>query len=61
MVNVTIKTSDGKVYTDPKKIHIPRNESTKSFYKIVDAYIPDKNKKPIHNVSAEGRENLYKI
>lgn len=39
MGKVTIKTSDGKVYTDPSKIHIPRNEKTEMFYRIVDQYV----------------------
>lgn len=38
MGKVTIRTSDGKVYTDPSQIHIPRNEKTAMFYKIVDEY-----------------------
>lgn len=39
---VTITTHDGKVYTDPCQIHIPRNEITKVFYEMLDTYIPEK-------------------
>lgn len=39
-VTVTITTHDGKVYTDPNKIHIPRNSNTESFYRLLEAYIP---------------------
>lgn len=38
MGKVTIKTADGKVYTNPNDIHIPRNEKTEMFYRIVDKY-----------------------
>lgn len=41
---VTIRTSDGKVYTDPSKVHIPRNEKTAMFYKLVDQFKPDQEK-----------------
>lgn len=40
MAKVTIRTSDGKVYTDPSKIHIPRIEKYAEFYRIVDQYEP---------------------
>lgn len=40
MGKVTIKTADGKVYTNPGEIHIPRNEKTEMFYRIVDQYVP---------------------
>lgn len=40
MVKVTIRTSDGKVYTDPSEIHIPRNEKYEAFYRSVDQYEP---------------------
>jgi hypothetical protein len=36
--NVTIRTSDGRVYTDPSQIHIPRNEKNEMFYRIVDQF-----------------------
>lgn len=42
MGKVTIRTNDGKVYTDPRQIHIPRNEKTEMFYRIVDQYRPEK-------------------
>lgn len=32
---VTVRTSDGKTYTNPKDVHIPRNEKTESFYRMV--------------------------
>lgn len=41
---VTIKTSNGKVYTNPKDVHIARNEKTEMFYDIVMGY-PKKEKK----------------
>lgn len=42
---VTIRTSDGKVYTDPSKVFIPRNDKMAAFYRIVDEYKPkNKNK-----------------
>lgn len=37
-VKVTITTSDGKVYTDPSKIKIVRNENTESFYRMLENY-----------------------
>lgn len=43
-VKVTIKTSDGKVYTNPADVHIPRNEKTAMFYQLVDQYVPKKEK-----------------
>jgi hypothetical protein len=48
---VTIRNNDGKVYKDPKKIHISRNEKTEMFYRIVDQYVPkqfseDKSRQP---------------
>lgn len=39
-VTVTITTHDGKVYTDPSKIKIPRNENTEMFYRILENYVP---------------------
>lgn len=35
---VTIRTSNGKVYTNPKDVHIARNEKTEMFYDIVMGY-----------------------
>ena len=40
MVTVRIITSDGKVYTNPKDVHIPRNKKYAIFYRIVDNYKP---------------------
>lgn len=37
---VTITTADGKVYTDPSKIKIPRNEKTELFYHILENFVP---------------------
>lgn len=39
-VTVTITTADGKVYTDPSKIKIPRNENTEAFYRMLENYVP---------------------
>ena len=41
MVTVTIMTKDGKVYTDPTKVHIPRNKDTEAFYRMVENFVPD--------------------
>lgn len=40
MVTVKIITSDQKAYTDPQKIHIPKNDTYAAFYRIVDNYRP---------------------
>lgn len=40
MAEVTIRTSDGKVYKNPEEVHIPRNKNTEMFYRIVDQYTP---------------------
>lgn len=45
MVKVTITTADGKVYTDPSKIHVPRTPNTEMFYSILENYKPPKKKK----------------
>lgn len=37
---VTITTCDGKVYTDPGKIKVPRNENTEMFYHILESLDP---------------------
>lgn len=39
---VTIKTHDGKTYTDPKQIILPRNENTERFYKTLENHKPKK-------------------
>lgn len=39
-VKVTITTHDGKVYSDPRQIKVPRNEHTESFYRILENYVP---------------------
>lgn len=39
-VKVTITTHDGKVYTDPGQVKIPRNEYTEAFYRILENYVP---------------------
>lgn len=31
---------DGIRYTDPSKVHIPRDEKTEAFYKMVENYVP---------------------
>lgn len=43
-VTVTITTHDGKVYTDPSKIKIPRNENTELFYQLLENYVCPKEK-----------------
>ena len=40
MANIRIITKDGKVYTDPKEVHIPRNEKYEMLYRIVENYKP---------------------
>lgn len=40
---VTITTADGKVYTDPKQIKVPRTPNTEMFFHILDNYVPKKN------------------
>lgn len=40
MATVTIRTSDGKVYTDPSEVHIPRNKKNEAFYSMVDQHVP---------------------
>lgn len=40
MVTIRIITKDGKVYTDPKDVHIPRNEKYAMLYRIVDSHKP---------------------
>ena len=42
MVTVTITTHDGRVYTDPGKIKIPRNEKTEMLYHLLESYEPPK-------------------
>lgn len=44
-VTVTIVTRDGKVYTDPTKVHIPRNKDTEAFYRMVENFVLDKDEK----------------
>lgn len=39
---VTIRTSDGKVYTDPRQVRIERNEKTELFYRMVENFKPKK-------------------
>lgn len=41
---VTVRTRDGKVYTDPTKVRIERNENTEMFYQMVENYEPKKKK-----------------
>ncbi|MDO4275904.1 MAG: hypothetical protein Q4D16_19730 [Eubacteriales bacterium] len=43
MATVIIKTRDGKVYTNPADIHIPRSDETAMFYRIVDEHNPKQN------------------
>lgn len=43
-VTVTITTHDGKVYTDPGKIKIPRNENTEILYQMLENYVPKTDK-----------------
>lgn len=43
-ISVTITTHDGKVYTDPSKIKIPRNENTERFYQLLENYVCPKEK-----------------
>lgn len=43
-VKVTITTHDGKVYTDPSKIKVLRNENTEMFYRLLENYAPQKDK-----------------
>lgn len=43
-VTVTITTHDGKVYTDPSKIKIPRNENTEILYQMLENYVLKKDK-----------------
>mgnify|MGYP001095290751 FL=1 len=33
---VFITTYDGKMYTDPSKIKVPRNTNTENFYRILE-------------------------
>lgn len=40
VAKVTITTHDGKVYTDPKQIKVPRNEHTEMFYHLLEIYEP---------------------
>lgn len=44
MIEVTITTHDGKVYTDPSKIKVPRNERTELFYHLLETYTPPEKK-----------------
>lgn len=37
-VVVTIKMNDGKVYTEPDKIKIERNEGTEMLFRILEEY-----------------------
>lgn len=39
-MTVIIQTRDGKIYTDPKKVHIARNKDTELFYRLVENYVP---------------------
>ena len=43
-ISVTITTHDGKIYTDPSKIKIPRNENTELFYQLLENYVCPKGK-----------------
>lgn len=43
-MKVLITTHDGKVYTDPSKIEVPRNVNTESFYRILENDIPSPKK-----------------
>lgn len=36
---VTIITHDGKVYTDPGQIEVPRNETTEMFYQLLESHL----------------------
>ena len=38
---VTITTHDGKVYTDPSKIKVTRNEKTEMFYRFLETFVPE--------------------
>ena len=44
MTEVTITTHDGKVYTDPSKIKVPRNERTELFYHLLETFVPPEEK-----------------
>lgn len=35
---VTITTHDGQVFTDPSLIKIPRNDNTENFYRFLESY-----------------------
>lgn len=35
---VTITTHDGKVYTNPEDIKVPRNENTEMFYQFLERF-----------------------
>lgn len=35
---VTITTQDGKTYTDPKNIQVPRNKNTEAFYCALERF-----------------------
>lgn len=41
---ITVRTSDGKVYTDPRQVRIERNEKTEMFYRMVENYKPKEKK-----------------
>ena len=36
---VTITTHDGKAYTDPGQIEVPRNEYTEMLYRFLENYL----------------------
>ena len=44
MIEVTITTQDGKVYTDPIKIQVPINERTELFYHLLETFVPPEEK-----------------
>lgn len=39
-VEVIITTQAGKIYTDPGRIQVPRNENTESFYRMLESFKP---------------------
>lgn len=44
-VEVIITTQAGKIYTDPGRIQVPRNENTESFYRMLESFKPKSKEK----------------
>ena len=42
---VTITTHDGRVFTDPSQIKVTRNENTEMFYRLLENFAFNKEKK----------------